>query len=86
MSPVASCKLKELEPWASLRDVLTKMAARTSSESLEDHLPDRWLAARPSHRWSIASLRQRAGDLSLLLTASSACLPIASLRNRLATA
>jgi hypothetical protein len=42
-----------------LRDVVTKMAAKTSSESLEDVLPDRWLAAHPSHRWSIASLRQQ---------------------------
>jgi hypothetical protein len=59
MSLVASCKLNEVEPWAYLRDVFTKMAARTSSESLEDLLPDRWLAAHPSHRWSIASLRQQ---------------------------
>jgi hypothetical protein len=42
-----------------LRDVLTKIATRTSSESLEDLLPDRWLAAHPSHRWAIASLRQQ---------------------------
>jgi hypothetical protein len=59
MSLVASCKLNEVEPWAYLRDVLTKIATRTSSESLEDLLPDRWLAAHPSHRWSIASLRQQ---------------------------
>jgi hypothetical protein len=59
MSLVASCKLNEVEPWAYLRDVLTKIAARTSSESLEDLLPDRWLAAHPSHRWTIASLRQQ---------------------------
>jgi hypothetical protein len=61
MSLVASCKLNEVEPWAYLRDVFTKMAARTSSESLDDLLPDRWLAAHPSHRWSIASLRRRNG-------------------------
>jgi ATP-dependent exoDNAse (exonuclease V) alpha subunit len=44
---------------AVLRDVLTKIATRTSSESLEDLLPDRWLASHPSHRWAIASLRQK---------------------------
>ena len=59
MSLVASCKLNEVEPWAYLRDVLTKIATRTSSESLEDLLPDRWLADHPSHRWAIASLRQQ---------------------------
>jgi transposase len=59
MTLVASCKLNELKPWAYLRDVLTKIAARTPCESLEDLLPDRWLAAHPSHRWAIASLRQQ---------------------------
>jgi transposase len=44
MSLVASCKLNEVEPWSYLRDVLTKMAARIPSKSLEDLLPDRWLA------------------------------------------
>ncbi len=59
MSLVASCKLNEVEPGAYLRDVLTKIAARTSSESLEDLLPDLWLADLPSHRWAITSLRQQ---------------------------
>jgi hypothetical protein len=55
---IGGCKLNEVEPWGYLRDVLPKIAARTPTESREDLLPDRWLAAHPSHRWAIASLRQ----------------------------
>jgi hypothetical protein len=59
MSLVASCKPNEVEPWAHLRDVLTKIVARPPCDSLEDLLPDRWMASHPFYRWAIASLRQQ---------------------------
>jgi transposase len=59
ISLVASCKLNEAETYAYLRDVLTKLDARPPCASLVDMLPNRWLAAQPSHCWAIASLRQQ---------------------------
>lgn len=54
LSMVASCKGNRVEPWAWLKDVLTKLPAGASPESL---LPDVWLEANPEHRWTIADRR-----------------------------
>ena len=58
MSLVASCKANHVEPWAYLRDVLTRLANKPSGQELEALLPDRWLDAHPEHRWHIAQRRQ----------------------------
>lgn len=54
MSLVASCKENRVEPFAYLRDVLTRLPQGADLESL---LPDPWLAAHPEHRWTIADIR-----------------------------
>ena len=53
-SLIASCKNNEVEPWAYLKEVFTRLAYRPSPEQLAKLLPDRWLSANPSHRWEIA--------------------------------
>ena len=55
MSLIASCKANHVEPWAWLRDVLRKLPAGASLESL---LPDVWLQHNPRHRWTIAERRK----------------------------
>jgi len=47
-----------VEPWAWLKDVLTRLAARPTGDELHCLLPDRWLAAHPAHRWKIADRRR----------------------------
>jgi transposase len=61
-SMVASCKANQVEPWAWLRDVFTRLPAlaSTAPEHLDPLLPDRWLAANPQHRWEIDALRKQA--------------------------
>jgi len=44
-SLVASCKRHDVDPFAYLKDVLTRIAATPVSQ-LDQFLPDRWKAAR----------------------------------------
>ena len=55
MSLIASCKRNLVEPWAWLRDVLTRLPLGESPEIL---LPDVWLKSHPEHRWTIAERRR----------------------------
>jgi hypothetical protein len=60
-SLVASCKANQVEPWAYLRDIFTRLpllGEQPTSEALAPLLPDRWLAAHPQHRWQIDDLRR----------------------------
>jgi transposase len=60
-SLVASCKANQVEPWAYLRNVFTRLPLLGDSsgpESLDALLPDRWLADHPQHRWQIDQLRR----------------------------
>ncbi|MEO2007872.1 MAG: IS66 family transposase, partial [Pirellulaceae bacterium] len=54
MSLVNSCKENRVEPWAYLRDLFVQLP---KGGELEPLLPDRWLAAHPKHRWTIADRR-----------------------------
>ncbi len=64
MSLIGSCKENRVEPWAYLRDVLTRLPAGAELATL---LPDVWLRQHPQHRWNIADQRaeerQSKGDL-----------------------
>jgi transposase len=59
-SLMASCKANSIEPWAYLRDLLTRLATAAGNESppqpetLAPLLPEAWLATHPKHRrtWS----------------------------------
>jgi len=53
MTLIGSARLHEIEPWAYLRDVLERIAGRTSPEELEPLLPDRWKAAHPQHHLAL---------------------------------
>ena len=55
MSLIASCKRNLVEPWAWLRDVLTRLPLGESPEAL---LPNVWLTSHPEHRWTIAERRR----------------------------
>ena len=60
-SLTASCKANCVEPFAYLRDLLTRLPLPGDSpapERLDELLPDRWLAAHPQHRWWIDDLRR----------------------------
>ncbi len=60
-SLVASCKANQVEPWAYLRDIFTRLPQlgdQPTPEALDPLLPDRWLAAHPQHRWHIDDLRR----------------------------
>ncbi len=59
MSLMASCKLNEVEPWAYLKDILTRLPSLPSGADLDAFLPDLWLASNPAHRWTIASRRKQ---------------------------
>lgn len=61
-SLVASCKANQVEPWAYLRDVFSRLPAlaNDSPELLDPLLPDRWLLDHPRHRWVIDDLRRKA--------------------------
>ena len=58
-SLIASCKNNEVEPWAYLKDIFTRLAYRPSAEQLNELLPDQWLKANPSHRWDIDQIRRK---------------------------
>lgn len=58
MSLIATCKNNAVEPWAYLKDILTRLATRPTGDDLQSLLPDRWLSANPTHRWTIADRRR----------------------------
>jgi transposase len=61
-SLVASCKANQVEPWAYLRDVFTRLpqlGEPIPPATLDALLPDRWLADHPQHRWQIDHLRRQ---------------------------
>jgi transposase len=61
-SLVASCKANQVEPWAYLRDVFTRLPQLGEPilpAALDALLPDRWLADHPQHRWQIDHLRRQ---------------------------
>jgi len=55
---IASCKENQVEPWAYLRDIFTRIPSRPSGTALTDLLPDRWLAEHPGQRWNITDRRR----------------------------
>ena len=54
-SLIASCKNNFVEPWAWLKDVLTKMP---NKPQLQELMPDKWLNVNPEMRWDIADRRK----------------------------
>ncbi len=67
-SLIASAKANQVEPWAWLRDVFSRLptiAADTDTTgsaettALDALLPDRWLQSNPTLRWQINDLRQK---------------------------
>ena len=56
-SLTASCKANQVEPFAYLRDVLTRMPTQPADQ-LDELLPDRWVKAHPDHRWQIDAIRR----------------------------
>lgn len=65
-SLIASCKANQVEPWAYLRDIFTRLPALSAGDSalhnpqmLDQLLPDRWLQANPQHRWNIDEVRRQ---------------------------
>ncbi|MGN6132949.1 MAG: transposase domain-containing protein [Aureliella sp.] len=62
MSLVATCKANQVEPWAYLKDILTRLPYGPEGEDLAALLPDRWLADNPTHRWRIAERRKAESD------------------------
>lgn len=56
---IASAKANQVEPYAWLRDVFTRLPSidPADTESLDELLPDRWLKAHPNHRWHIDQIR-----------------------------
>ena len=57
-SLIASCKNNEVEPWAYLKDVFTRLAYQPSTDELTELLPDQWINANPTKRWEIAQTRR----------------------------
>ena len=57
-SLIASCKNNFVEPWAYLKDVLTKLPHKPQQHELIELLPDRWLKLNPNKRWEIAEIRK----------------------------
>ena len=62
MSLIASCKNNSVEPWAWLKDILTRLATQPTGDDLQSLLPDRWLSANPTHRWNIADRRREESE------------------------
>lgn len=60
-SLIASCKANQVEPWAYLRDVFTRLPSLGADEPevLDELLPDRWLQTHPEHRWEIDEVRRK---------------------------
>jgi transposase len=61
-SLVASCKANQVEPWAWLHEIFTKLPTLGGADpvDLDPLLPDRWLVENPQHRWQIDVLRKQA--------------------------
>lgn len=59
-SLVASCKANQVEPWAYLCDLFTRLPsiAAAQPEWLDELLPDRWLVSHPQQRWDIDKIRR----------------------------
>jgi transposase len=59
-SLIASAKANQVEPWAWLRDVFTRLPNIDADDTatLDQLLPDRWLLSHPNHRWQIDQLRK----------------------------
>jgi transposase len=71
-SLVSSAKANGVEPFAWLRDVFTRLpyhrvgeafaqaaeGVPVTSTELDELLPDRWLQANPSHKWTIDEIRR----------------------------
>jgi transposase len=58
MSLIASCKRNGVEPWAYMKDVLQKLAGKPDKGAIVALLPDKWLIAKPQHRWNIDDIRR----------------------------
>jgi hypothetical protein len=61
-SLVATCKANQVEPWAYLRDLFTRLPLLSdpgTDPPLDDLLPDRWLTHHPQHRWRLDQLRRQ---------------------------
>ena len=72
-SLVSSAKANGVEPFAWLRDVFTRLPYHRDSEALQQAahgksvtsteldnlLPDKWLAANPTHAWTIDQIRRQ---------------------------
>ena len=58
MSLIASCKANEVEPWAYLKDIFTRLPQNLSEDELATLLPDVWLVTNPTHRRQIAQTRK----------------------------
>jgi hypothetical protein len=46
MNFTSTCNRLEVEPWAYLQDVLTRLPSVPAAEQLDEFLPERWQAAR----------------------------------------
>ncbi|MEM7476584.1 MAG: transposase domain-containing protein, partial [Planctomycetota bacterium] len=57
-SLIASCKHLEVEPWAYLKDILTRLPTISDEQDLSNLLPERLLESNPSHQWKIAQARK----------------------------
>ena len=57
-SLVATCKNNFVEPWAYLKDLLTKLPHKPNQTELSALLPDQWLLDNPDKRWEIAQKRK----------------------------
>jgi hypothetical protein len=63
LSLTASAKANQVEPWAWLQDLFTRLPQlpdHPSDDDLEPFLPDHWLADHPHHRWTIDDIRRQA--------------------------
>lgn len=62
MSLLASCMHLQVEPWAYLKDLFTQLPLianqHPADSTLEQLLPDHWLANNPCHQWKIAHQRK----------------------------
>ncbi len=60
-SLVASCKANQVEPWAYLNDVFSRLPSipPENTEQLDRLLPNRWLEEHPQHRWKIDAIRKQ---------------------------
>jgi hypothetical protein len=60
-SLVQTCKRLEVEPWAYLKDLFTRLpllGEKPSVAELDRLLPDKWLKEHPEHVWKINQIRR----------------------------